>query len=73
MFCRRTGVAAVLLLTALGVPRDQVLRDFMETARSAEMLAQVPDSIAAGNQQRDESVHLDQNGKIHRVDPEFAS
>jgi hypothetical protein len=46
-FCCRTGLAAMLLLAALGVPRNQILLDYMETERSAEALALVKDSAVS--------------------------
>ena len=56
----RTGIAAALILSALGVPRDAILRDYQATDRIFEHLFEVMRSQVAG------SLDLDENREIWR-------
>jgi protein-tyrosine phosphatase len=54
----RTGIAAALVLTALGVPRDMVLRDYRTTDRLYDQL------FAVMRAQVDGILDLERNGEI---------
>lgn len=56
----RTGIAAALILSALGVPRETILRDYQTTDRIFDRLFELMQSQVAGH------MDLDQNLKIWR-------